>query len=206
LRLLRRQTSRNDIFMYIPKERKLRTVKDIKGLKGKRVLVRVDALHSQKIPRQARNDRWGPGEGAIVTIRYLIRKRARVIILSNDSKKWYEFLKSEIKEKVNFFYLNKLLGIQVLRKLGELKNGDILVTVDLRDYIGEQMNSPKFARELARLGDMYVNDAPQATNQLSASVSWLPQLLPGYAGMNLVKPVKKKVTENLISNIKLLME
>ncbi len=71
-----------------------------------------------------------------------------------------------------------------------LKDGDVLLTENLRFDPREEKNDPAFAAELARLGDIYVNDAFTCCHRAHASVSALAELLPAYAGLNLLEELK----------------
>ena len=63
-----------------------------------------------------------------------------------------------------------------------MKDGDILLLENTRFHAGEEKNDPAFVEELAKLGDLYVNDAFSAAHRAHASTEGLARLLPAYAG------------------------
>ncbi|MBU4016771.1 phosphoglycerate kinase [Patescibacteria group bacterium] len=80
----------------------------------------------------------------------------------------------------------------------EQKNGEILVLENIRFYPGEENNDSEFAKHLASLADVYVNDAFAVCHRAAASVVGVPKLLPSYGGLLLKKEVEmiKKVIKN----------
>jgi len=175
---------------------KLRTLKDLKNLKNKTVLVRVDynvALKHGKILEPERIERSFP------TINYLLKKKAKVILLSHlgspegkivkkfSLKPVAIYLDSKAKKPVHF--VEDCLGEKVKQKIAKLKAGQILLLENLRFYPGEEKNDAKFAHELASLGDFYINEAFSVCHRAHASVSALTKFLPAYAGFNLADEV-----------------
>lgn len=78
------------------------------------------------------------------------------------------------------------------------KNGEILVLENIRFYPGEEKNDPEFAKQLASLADVYVNDAFAVCHRAAASVVGVPKILPSYGGLLLKKEVEMilKVLKN----------
>jgi phosphoglycerate kinase len=74
-------------------------------------------------------------------------------------------------------------------EIEKLHNGSCLLLENLRLNDGEKENDPQFAKELASLADMYVNDAFSVSHREHASVVGVPQHIPGYAGLQLQKEV-----------------
>lgn len=77
-----------------------------------------------------------------------------------------------------------------IKAFSDQKNGEILVLENIRFYPGEADNDPRFARELAALGDVYVNDAFGVDHRIATSVVGLPRLLPSYGGLLLEKELE----------------
>jgi len=75
-------------------------------------------------------------------------------------------------------------------RIGESENR-ASVLENLRFWEGEEENDPKFAQELAELGDLYVNDSFAASHRAHASIAGVPQHLPAYAGLRLAEEVKE---------------
>lgn len=80
------------------------------------------------------------------------------------------------------------------------KDGEILVLENIRFYPGEENNDPAFAKQLASLADVYVNDAFAVCHRAAASVVGVPKLLPSYGGILLKKEVE--MIEKVIKNPK----
>jgi len=176
---------------------KLRTLNQLKNLKNKTVLVRVDynvALKHGKVLEPERIER------SFTTINYLLKKKAKVILISHlgspGGKPVKEFslkpiayyLDSIAKKPVQF--VDDCIGERVKQKVVKLKAGQILLLENLRFYPGEEKNDAKFARELSELGDFYVNEAFSVCHRSHASVSGITKFLPAYAGFNLINEVE----------------
>jgi 3-phosphoglycerate kinase len=176
---------------------KLRTLNQIKNLKNKTVLVRVDynvALKHGKILETERIER------SFATINYLVKKKAKVILMSHlgspegkvvkdlSLKPIAYYLDSQAKKKVTF--ANDCVGEQVKSQVKKLKPGQILLLENLRFNPGEEKNDAKFARELSSMADIYVNEAFSVCHRAHASVSAITKFLPAYAGLNLANEVE----------------
>jgi phosphoglycerate kinase len=156
---------------------------------GKRVLVRVDFNVPMEDGRVSDDTRL---KAALPTIRDLRAMSARVILLSHfDRPKGKRVPSMSLKPVVA--PLAGLLGVPVafaddcigetaLEAVSRLGNGDVLLLENLRFHAGEEANDPEFARELAVLGDLYVNDAFSAAHRAHASTEAIARILPAYAG------------------------
>jgi phosphoglycerate kinase len=146
-------------------------------------------------------------KNTIPTIEYLISKEAKVILMSHlddPEGKVVESLRlAPIQDKL-FEYLDlsilrapDCIGKKVEEMTKDLKAGEILLLENLRFHEGEKKNDEKFAKDLACLGDIFVNDAFGASHREHASIVGLPKYLPAYAGLLLEKEVAtlKKVLE-----------
>lgn len=126
--------------------------------------------------------------GAIPTIKYLIAKGARVILLSHFERPLKSLLPNGEIDKVRFSLknvlptLNRLLGKtvdffpdtigeQVQQKVNDLQNGDVILLENTRFYSGEEKGDPELAKRFASLGDIYINDAFGAAHRAHASTS-----------------------------------
>jgi len=184
----------------------LKSVKEA-SLANKKVLLRVDfnvPVENGKVTDDTRI------LGSLPTINYLLENQARVIILSHfgrpDGKIMDEFRLKPValrlqellpKNKVIYYpYCPGDKGVE--NEAGKLKAGEILVLENIRFCPAEEKNDPKFSEEIARLGDLYVNDAFGAVHRAHASVAGVTQFLPSYAGFLLVKEVTtlSKIMEN----------
>lgn len=147
----------------------MRSIRELKNLKGKTALVRVDfnvPIRGGKILDDFRIKK------ALPTINFLRKKGAKIILISHLGAESGKTLKPVIK------YLEKL----------KMKN--VVLMENLRLNSGEESNSPVFAKQLARLGDIYVNDAFPVCHRNHASIVGVPKYLPSYAGFQLEREVK----------------
>ena len=159
-------------------------------LSGKRVLLRGDLDVPIKDGEVGEDYRI---KALVPTLNYLLENRAQVLIIGHAGrpegklnpalslKPIADWFSKELGEKVGFF--------EDLR-IGESENR-ASVLENLRFWEGEEENDPKFAQELAELGDLYVNDSFAASHRAHASIVGVPQHLPAYAGLRLAEEVKE---------------
>ena len=167
------------------------TVRDIE-VTGKRVLVRVDF----NVPLDEHNGTIIDDSrirAALPTIRYLIEHGGRVILASHLGRPNGR-VDDRLRMAVVAQRLSQLLGKQVgvtrdcigaetEKSVAALQNGDVLLLENLRFHSAEEMGSPVFAKALARLADVYVNDAFGTSHRSHASITGLSAYLPAVAGL-----------------------
>ncbi|MBI3036365.1 phosphoglycerate kinase [Candidatus Woesearchaeota archaeon] len=177
---------------------KLPSIKD-KGLEvsGKVVLVRtgmdvpLDDLGNVADDSRIRE--------AVPTIEYLLKKNAKVVLLTHINRpggkvveaqrinstaaRLSELLQHEVKP------LSDCIGSGVQESIKQMKNGDIVFLENLRFHGEEEANDDIFAQQLAKLGDIYVNDAFSNSHRSHASMVGIPRRLPSYAGLLLEKEI-----------------
>jgi phosphoglycerate kinase len=156
---------------------------------GKRVLLRADLnvpVRDGKITDLTRIERLSP------TIRELSGKGAHVIVLSHfDRPKGKRVaamslapmaaaLAQVLGRKVRF--AEDCVGLPAHQAIDALNDGDVAVLENTRFHAEEEANDPDFARSLAGLGDIFVNDAFSAAHRAHASTEGVAHLLPSYAG------------------------
>jgi phosphoglycerate kinase len=158
-------------------------------LRGKRALVRVDFNVPMQDGRISDDTRL---RMSIPTIALLREAGAKVVLISHfDRPKGKRVPSMSLKPVVE--PLSALLGVEVAfaddcigepaeRAEGYLKAGGVLLLENLRYHAGEEANDQGFARKLAALGDLYVNDAFSASHRAHASIEAVAHLLPSYAG------------------------
>lgn len=144
----------------------------------------------------------------VPTIEYLIKNEAKVILMSHLGRpegKVVESLRlTPIQEKLSE-YLNvqivkapDCIGMEIEKKTNEMRPGEVLLLENLRFHKEEEENDAQFAVELAKLGDIYINDAFGASHRFHASIVGVPKHLPSGAGLLLEKEIKilTKLMEN----------
>ena len=156
---------------------------------GKRVLVREDLNVPLEAGRVADATRI---VAAVPTLRDLSSRGARVIVMSHLGRpdgKVVESLRMAPVAKA----LSQVLGSEVktasdcigdaaVQAVAALRNGDVLLLENLRFHAGEEANDPEFAKSLASLGDLYVNDAFGTAHRAHASTVGITAYLPSYMG------------------------
>jgi len=174
------------------------TVRDIE-VAGKRALVRVDF----NVPLDEKTGKITDDSrirATLPTIKYLIEQGAKVILCSHLGRP-----KGKIVEKLRLAVvaqrLSQILGQPVMvtkdsigpdveKAIEKLQGGDVLLLDNLRFHSAEERDSPVFARALARLADIYVNDAFGTSHRSHASIVRVAEYLPSVAGLLLEKEVK----------------
>jgi phosphoglycerate kinase len=162
---------------------------DQADLRGKRALVRVDFNVPMQDGAISDDTRL---RAALPTIKELRDGGAKVILISHfDRPKGKRVPSMSLEPLVE--PLEKLIGAHVAfaddcvgevaeRAEGYLKPGGVLLLENLRFHPGEEENDPGFAKKLAALGDLYVDDAFSAAHRAHASTEGVAHLLPAYAG------------------------
>jgi len=177
---------------------KIKSIKSIKNLRGKRVIVRADF----NVPLV--NGRVGQSEDfrivkTVPTIEYLIKKGAKVIILSHLGRPDGKFdpryslkpvakrLSQLLKQPVELS--PEVIGEKSIELIKKMSNGQVLLLENVRFEAREEMNCKRLAKKMASLGDLYVNDAFAVSHRAQSSVSAIADFLPAYAGLLLVDEV-----------------
>lgn len=175
----------------------LRTLKNLKNIKGKRVLVRVDFNVPLKAGGVADDSRI---RETLPTLKFLLSKKAKVIIISHLGRpegKVVEKLKIDAVAKqlkkligVKVYKLNACVGPKVQAAIKKMREAEIVVLENIRFYPEEEKNDPTFAKKLAALGDFFVNDAFATCHRRHASTVGVAKLLPSYAGFLVEREIK----------------
>lgn len=179
-----------------------KTLRDF-NVEGKRVIIRADL----NVPRQngmvtdtTRIDRLKP------TIDYLRAHDAKILILSHfgrpdgevDSQMSLAFLVDVLQERwgAPVTFARDCIGEQAQNVVHTLNNGEIALLENVRFHKGEKSNDPDFAKALADLGDIYINDAFSAAHRAHASTTGIAKHLPCGAGL-LMEAELKALTQAL---------
>jgi phosphoglycerate kinase len=181
-----------------------KTVEDIE-VKGKRVLLRVDFNVPLNINTGAISDD-SRIRASLPTIKYLVAHKAKVILCSHlgrpEGKVVENLRMAPIAQRLSQLMglpvsvASDCIGQEVESKVRTLKEGDILVLENLRFHPEEEADDPDFARKLARLADVYVNDAFGTAHRAHASTVGVAKYLPAVAGLLMKKELK--VMEKLL--------
>jgi phosphoglycerate kinase len=162
---------------------------DQADLKGKRVLLRVDLnvpMEKGRISDATRIDRVLP------TIKEIADKGGKVVLLAHFGRpKGERNVEDSLKPVARALaehlhrpvvFADDCVGAPAQAAIAALKDGDVLLLENTRFHKGEEKNDPAFVEELAKLGDLYVNDAFSAAHRAHASTEGLAHKLPAYAG------------------------
>ena len=161
-------------------------------VKGKRVLVRADLnvpMADGKVTDTLRIERQAP------TIRELAEKGAKVIVLSHFDRPKGKVVPSmslkplagPLAEAIGrpVAFADDCIGPMAQAAVATLKDGDVLLLENTRFHKGEEKNDPAMAKQLAALGDIFVNDAFSAAHRAHASTEGMARLLPNAAGRSM---------------------
>jgi 3-phosphoglycerate kinase len=174
-----------------------KSIKDLsrKELDGKKVLVRVDF----NVPMDAQKNITDEVriKAAIPTIEYLINNGAKVILVSHlgrpDGKVKDDLRMDPIAACLQGLLgkpvkkLNDCIGQDVEKAIGEMKNGEVVLLENVRFYKEEEENNEDFAKKLAALADIFVNDAFGTAHRAHASTAGVAEFIPAYSGFLIQK-------------------
>jgi 3-phosphoglycerate kinase len=167
----------------------LKTIADF-DVRGKRVIVREDLnvpLRDGEVADFTRID------AALPTLRSLASRGARVIVLSHlgrpEGRRNPKFslrpIAPALSERLGIpvAFADDCVGPQAQQAVARLRDGDVLLLENVRFHPGEEANDPAFARALAALGDLYVDDAFGTAHRAHASTEGIAHELPSAAGL-----------------------
>ena len=184
----------------------MKNIKDHVNLSGKIVLLRLDLnvpLNNNFISDETRIDKIVP------VINFLLKNKSKILILShvgrpngkqNNSLSLKPIclnLEKKINKKIKLITTD-LSGL-TKDKLFSSKDEEVNFLENIRFYKEEETNDTKFAKQLASLGDLYVNDAFSCSHRRHASVSKITEFLPSYAGLQMQSEIDalKRITSNV---------
>jgi len=179
-----------------------KTIRDI-DLKNKRVFVRVDFnVPLSKTPDASGNYTVTDDtriRAALPTIEFLIKQEAKVILASHLGRPKGVEAKSSLAPaakrlgellKKNVSLAPDCVGAEVEKMAMALKSGDILLLENVRFHSEEEKNDPAFAKQLAALAEVYVNDAFGSAHRAHASTEGIAKHLPAVAGFLMEKELE----------------
>ncbi|HEU0169227.1 MAG TPA: phosphoglycerate kinase [Chloroflexota bacterium] len=171
------------------------SVRDV-DVRGKRVLVRVDfnvPLDGTRITDDTRI------RAAVPTIQYLIGQGAKTALISHlgrpDGKPSDKYRLEPVADRLTqllgrpVLYLRECVGAEVERAIADMAEGGVALLENVRFHAEEEKNDPAFAEQLARLADVYVNDAFGTAHRAHASTEGVAHHLPAVAGFLMQKEI-----------------
>ena len=164
---------------------------------GKRVLLRADLnvpVADGRVTDATRIERLLP------TLNGILGRGGRLVLMSHFGRpkgaRNQEFTLAPVAAELDHMLGPRLIaladdciGADVESQVASLQDGQAILLENLRFHPGEENNDPEFARALAKLGDLYVNDAFSAAHRAHASTEAIAHLLPAYAGPQLLAEI-----------------
>ena len=183
-------------------------------LKGKKVLLRVDLNVPIKNGTITESSRI---EKIIPTIKLLIEKEAKIIILSHIgrpkgkvvsemslepiSKKLADLLNKEV------LFNKNIINENTLSEINKISNGSIMMLENIRFNEGEESNDSKFSKKISSLGDIYINDAFSCSHRAHSSIEGITKYIPSYFGIQIAEEINalKKITAEIKKPVSLII-
>jgi phosphoglycerate kinase len=170
----------------------MKSIKEEINLNNKKILLRLDLnvpLDNGRITDTTRIEKILP------TLKFLIKQNSKIIILSHVGRPKGKVI-NELSLKPICEDLGKKLNQNVkliTKNINEINNKDLFKNIEekivmlenIRFYFEEEKNDPKFAKHLASLADIYVNDAFSCSHRAHASIHEISNFLPSYSGLQL---------------------
>ena len=186
----------------------MRSIANERNLNSKKILLRLDLnvpIEKGKITDTTRIDKILP------TLNFLKKQKAKIIIISHVGRPKGKFIKKlslrpiseSLQKKLNTEVrlieenINKIKNKIFFKKFNE----KILILENIRFYAEEEENENNFAKKIASLGDIYVNDAFSCSHRLHASIHQIPKFLPSFSGLqfdselNALNKITSKITK-----------
>ena len=184
----------------------MKYIKDQENLKDKKILLRLDLnvpLKNRIITDQTRIDKILP------IINFLLEKKSKILVISHVGRP-----KGKVNEDLSLKPICENLESKINKKISLIKEDifklkkeelfkdpktQIVFLENIRFYEEEEKNDANFSKHLAKLADMYVNDAFSCSHRAHASVSKISEYLPSFAGLQLETEINalKKVTSEI---------
>ena len=183
-------------------------------LKDKKVLLRVDLNVPIKDGTITETSRI---EKIIPTIKLLIEKEAKIIILSHIGRPKGKVIREMSLEPISkklasllnkeILFNNKLINENTISEVNKITNGSIMMLENIRFNEGEELNDKEFAKKISNLGDLYVNDAFSVSHRSHASVESITKYIPSYYGLQITEEINalKKITSEIKKPVTLII-
>ncbi len=183
-------------------------------LKGKKVLLRVDLNVPMKDGSITETSRI---EKIIPTIKLLIEKEAKVLILSHIGRPKGNVIKGMSLEPISkklsslinkeIIFNNKMINEINISEINNIQNGSIMMLENIRFNEGEELNDDEFSKKISSIGDLYVNDAFSVSHRSHASVEGITKYMPSYYGLQITEEINalRKITSEIKKPITLII-
>ena len=183
-------------------------------LKDKKVLLRVDLNVPIKDGTITETSRI---EKIIPTIKLLIEKEAKIIILSHIGRPKGKVIREMSLEPISkklasllntkILFNNKIINENTISEVNKIPNGSIMMLENMRFNEGEELNDKEFAKKISNLGDLYVNDAFSVSHRSHASVEGITKYIPSYYGLQITEEINalKKITSEIKKPVTLIV-
>lgn len=162
----------------------LQDITHIKDIKGKKILIRsslnVPITKEGILLNEFRLDK------TLHSIKYLRDYGAKIIVVGHLGRDEHISIKpvyNYLKNHISIDFVDDIVGEKAKEKIEKMGDGDVLLLENLRRNKGEVENSEEFAKELASLADIYVNDCFSTSHREHASIVGVPKFLPSYIGL-----------------------
>jgi len=162
-------------------------------LSGKRVLLRVDMNVPLDNDKVASGGQWRI-TASLPTIEFLVNAGAKVIIIGHigrdpevSMRPVYEYV---AEQGLTVGFIPELISDRVTDAIDAMGHGGVVMLENLRSEPGEKTDSQEFAQQLAKMADIYVNDAFAVSHRSHASVHAIVEYLPSYFGLQFVHEVQ----------------
>lgn len=171
-----------------------KTIEDI-DVNGKRVLVRCDFNVPLDINDKSKITDDRRIREALPTIKYLMSHGARVILCSHIGKTKDKQTLAPVAKRLSELlerdvpFASDVIGNDARAKVADLKDGDVMLLENVRIHPEEEANDPEFAKELASLAEVYVNDAFGTAHRAHASTAGVANYLPAVCGYLIQKEI-----------------
>ena len=171
-----------------------KTIEDIE-VSGKKVLVRCDFNVPLDIETKTQITDDRRIVGALPTIKYLLDNNAKVILCSHIGKTKNKQTLAPVAKRLsellnmNVIFASDVVGEDAKAKAAALKDGEVMLIENVRLHPEEEANDENFARELASLAEIYVNDAFGTAHRAHASTEGVTKYLPAVCGYLIQKEI-----------------
>jgi len=184
----------------------MKSIKEELNLNNKKILLRLDLnvpLVNDKITDTTRIDKILP------TLNFLLSQNVKIIIISHVGRPKGKVVNKltlkpickdlEMKLSQNIKFISKDIKEIAPKDLFNFNNEKIVMLENIRFYSEEEKNNPQFAKQLASLADIYVNDAFSCSHRAHASIDKITNFLPCYSGLQLDSEINalKKITSEI---------